>query len=104
MSDLDITEHRVPQDGRFKLIISRKRAVDFRVSVCPTVFGEKVVLRILDSSHITQGVDQLVWQFYKKDHLMNSLQRSQGLILVTGPTGSGKTVTLYSATQLFKFQ
>jgi type IV pilus assembly protein PilB len=97
MSNLDITEHRVPQDGRFKLTLSKKRSVDFRVSVCPTLFGEKVVLRILDASHITQGLDTLGMSPIQKKHLLNALQRSQGMILVTGPTGSGKTVTLYSA-------
>lgn len=96
MSNLDITEHRVPQDGRFKLIISRKRSIDFRVSVCPTLFGEKVVLRILDPSNISQGLDKLGMYPIQKAHLLDALQRSQGMILVTGPTGSGKTVTLYS--------
>lgn len=97
MSNLDITEHRVPQDGRFKLIISRKRAVDFRVSVCPTLFGEKVVLRILDASLVSQGLDQIGMNPIQKEHFLEALHRSQGMILVTGPTGSGKTVTLYSA-------
>lgn len=97
MSNLDITEHRLPQDGRFKLIISKKRAVDFRVSVCPTVFGEKVVLRILDPMSISQGIESLGMNAQQYASLMASLQRSQGMILVTGPTGSGKTVTLYSA-------
>lgn len=97
MSNLDITEHRIPQDGRFKLIVSRKRAVDFRVSVCPTLFGEKIVLRILDPTHTFAGVDQLGMEPVQQQHLLNALNRSQGLILVTGPTGSGKTVTLYSS-------
>jgi type IV pilus assembly protein PilB len=97
MSNLDITEHRVPQDGRFKLIISRKRAVDFRVSVCPTLFGEKIVLRILDPSHTFAGIDLLGMDAIQEEHLMGALKRSQGFILVTGPTGSGKTVTLYSS-------
>lgn len=97
MSNLDITEHRIPQDGRFKLIISRTRAVDFRVSVCPTLFGEKVVLRILDPLSISQGIDKLGMQDIQKQHFLESLSHSQGLILVTGPTGSGKTVTLYTA-------
>lgn len=97
MSELDITEHRLPQDGRFKLIISRKRSVDFRVSVCPTVFGEKIVLRILDASATQQDVDQLGLDKIQKEHFLEALSRSQGLILVTGPTGSGKTVSLYSA-------
>lgn len=97
MSDLDITEHRVPQDGRFKLIISRKKAVDFRVSVCPTLFGEKVVLRILDTSSTLQGLDRLGMEPDQQQHFEEALKHSQGMILVTGPTGSGKTVSLYSA-------
>ncbi len=97
MSDLDITEHRMPQDGRFKLILSKKRAVDFRVSVCPTIFGEKTVLRILDASSAAQGIEKLGMAPVQKEHFLKSLERSQGMILVTGPTGSGKTVTLYSA-------
>jgi type IV pilus assembly protein PilB len=96
MSDLDITEHRVPQDGRFKLIISKKRAVDFRVSVCPTLFGEKIVLRILDTKQTLQDLKGLGMDTKQHDDFVDSLKRSQGLILVTGPTGSGKTVTLYS--------
>lgn len=96
MSDLDITEHRIPQDGRFKLIISKKKAVDFRVSVCPTIFGEKVVLRILDTAATLQGVENLGMDQKQHDDFLKSLNRSQGMILVTGPTGSGKTVTLYS--------
>ncbi len=97
MSNLDITEHRVPQDGRFKLIISRKKSVDFRVSICPTIFGEKIVLRILDASQVTQGLDHIGMDSIRMEHFTNALNRSQGLILVTGPTGSGKSVTLYSA-------
>jgi len=96
MSDLDITEHRIPQDGRFKLNISKKRSVDFRVSVCPTLFGEKVVLRILDTSSTLGGVEKLGMDPTQQEHLLNALHRSQGMILVTGPTGSGKTVTLYT--------
>lgn len=97
MSDLDITEHRMPQDGRFKLILSKKRSVDFRVSVCPTLFGEKTVLRILDASGAQQGIEKLGMTPVQKEHFLKSLDRSQGMILVTGPTGSGKTVTLYTA-------
>lgn len=97
MSDLDITEHRMPQDGRFKLIISSKRSIDFRVSVCPTLYGEKAVLRVLDTSRMLQDVKTLGMNTLQHEHFMDSLQRSQGMILVTGPTGSGKTVTLYSA-------
>ncbi len=97
MSDLDITEHRLPQDGRFKLILPNKRAVDFRVSICPTLFGEKIVLRILDSASTFQGMERLGLDPVQNKHLLEALQRSQGMILVTGPTGSGKTVTLYSS-------
>ncbi|MFZ2315047.1 MAG: type IV-A pilus assembly ATPase PilB [Gammaproteobacteria bacterium] len=97
MSDLDITEHRVPQDGRFKLILSRKKAVDFRVSTCPTLFGEKIVLRILDTAQTLHGIEQLGMDDVQKAQFEKSLQYSQGMILVTGPTGSGKTVSLYSA-------
>ena len=96
MSNLDITEHRVPQDGRFKLSLSRKKSVDFRVSVCPTLFGEKVVLRILDPKQITQGLDKLGMNDTQKQHYLAGLHHSQGMILVTGPTGSGKTMSLYS--------
>ena len=97
MSDLDITEHRLPQDGRFKLILSRKRSVDFRVSVCPTLFGEKAVLRILDTSSTLQSISNLGMDEIQETALLNALQSSQGMILVTGPTGSGKTVTLYTS-------
>lgn len=97
MSDLDITEHRIPQDGRFKLILSRKRSVDFRVSVCPTLFGEKIVLRILDAANTVQGVEKLGMEPKQQEDMLSALQRSQGMILVTGPTGSGKTVTLYTS-------
>lgn len=96
MSEMDITEHRIPQDGRFKLIISRKKSVDFRVSICPTLFGEKIVLRILDTSSTMQGIEKLGMDPIQQEHFMNALQRSQGMILVTGPTGSGKTVSLYT--------
>lgn len=97
ISNLDITEHRIPQDGRFKLYLSGNHAVDFRVSVCPTLFGEKVVLRILDPTQVSQGLDKIGMDETQFQHFNGALQRSQGMILVTGPTGSGKTVTLYSA-------
>ncbi|HTM64136.1 MAG TPA: type IV-A pilus assembly ATPase PilB [Gammaproteobacteria bacterium] len=97
MAELDITEHRLPQDGRFKLILSKKRAVDFRVSVCPTLFGEKIVLRILDAASAAAGIEKLGMTTIQTENFLKSLERSQGMILVTGPTGSGKTVTLYSA-------
>lgn len=96
MSDMDITEHRIPQDGRFKLIISKKKSVDFRVSICPTLFGEKIVLRILDTGSTMQGIEKMGMDPIQQEHFVSALQRSQGMILVTGPTGSGKTVTLYT--------
>jgi type IV pilus assembly protein PilB len=96
MSNLDITEHRIPQDGRFKLFLSKKRAVDFRVSVCPTLFGEKTVLRILDPAKVQQGIGSIGMEDYQVELYLDALQKSQGMILVTGPTGSGKTITLYS--------
>ncbi len=99
MSNLDITEHRIPQDGRFKLLLSRNRAVDFRVSICPTLFGEKMVLRILDASNSLNEITNLGMEETQQKDFESALQRSQGMILVTGPTGSGKTVTLYSALQ-----
>lgn len=97
MANLDITEHRVPQDGRFKMNLSKYKSIDFRVSVCPTLFGEKVVLRLLDPSSIFHSMDQLGMEEYQKEILLNALSHTQGIIIVTGPTGSGKTVTLYSA-------
>lgn len=97
MSDLDITEHRIPQDGRFKMSLSKYKSIDFRVSVCPTLYGEKIVLRLLDPSKIFHSVDELGMEPVQKELLMDALAHTQGFILVTGPTGSGKTVTLYSA-------
>jgi len=96
MSKLDIAERRVPQDGRIKLKISKSRAIDFRVSVCPTLWGEKVVLRILDPSSAKLGIDALGYEPHQKELYLKSLSRPQGMILVTGPTGSGKTVSLYT--------
>jgi len=93
---LDIAERRVPQDGRMKMRISKTRAIDFRVSSCPTLFGEKVVLRILDPSSAQLGIDALGYEPHQKDLYLKSLARPQGMILVTGPTGSGKTVSLYT--------
>lgn len=97
MSNLDISERRIPQDGRFKMKISSKRAIDFRVSTCPTVAGEKVVMRILDPSSIKLGIEYLGFDSIQKEHFLKSINRPQGMILVTGPTGSGKTMTLYTA-------
>jgi type IV pilus assembly protein PilB len=96
MSRVDIAERRVPQDGRIKLKISKSRAIDFRVSTCPTLFGEKVVMRILDSGSAMLGIDALGYEGFQKKHYMDALARPHGMILVTGPTGSGKTVSLYT--------
>ncbi len=96
MSRLDIAERRVPQDGRIKMKLSKNRAIDFRVSTCPTLFGEKIVLRILDPAQAALGIDSLGYEPFQKDWYMKYLAKPQGMILVTGPTGSGKTVSLYT--------
>jgi type IV pilus assembly protein PilB len=96
MSRLDIAERRVPQDGRIKMRLSKNRAIDFRVSSCPTLFGEKIVLRILDPSSAMLGIDALGYEPMQKDIYLKYLAKPQGMILVTGPTGSGKTVSLYT--------
>jgi type IV pilus assembly protein PilB len=96
MSRMDISERRVPQDGRIKLHLSKKRAIDFRVNTCPTLFGEKVVLRILDPSSAQLGIDALGYEPEQKALYMKALSNPYGMILVTGPTGSGKTVSLYT--------
>ncbi|WP_324614056.1 type IV-A pilus assembly ATPase PilB [Ferrimonas sediminicola] len=96
MSKLDIAERRLPQDGRIKLRLSPKRAIDFRVSTLPTLFGEKIVMRILDGSAALLNIDVLGYQPQQKRLYLSALQRPQGMILVTGPTGSGKTVSLYT--------
>lgn len=96
MSRMNIAERRVPQDGRFKLRLSKKRSIDFRVNTCPTLFGEKVVLRILDASSAQLGIDALGYEPEQKDLYMKALASPYGMILVTGPTGSGKTVSLYT--------
>ncbi len=97
MSRLDISERRVPQDGRFKMRISNTRSIDFRINTCPTLFGEKVVMRILDPSSAKLGIDALGYESFQKDLFMKAISKPQGLVLVTGPTGSGKTVSLYTA-------
>lgn len=97
LSNMDITEHRIPQDGRFNVASGKNKAIDFRVSVCPTLYGEKIVLRLLDPSQIFHQLDELGMEDLQKKHLVGALGHTQGMILVTGPTGSGKTVTLYSA-------
>lgn len=96
MSRMDISERRVPQDGRIKLKVSKKRAIDFRVNTCPTLFGEKVVLRILDPSSAKLGIDALGYEEEQKRAYLKALSNPYGMILVTGPTGSGKTVSLYT--------
>jgi len=100
MSKLDTSERRIPQDGRFSMSISAKRSVDLRVSTCPTASGEKIVLRILDAGFIKQDIDTLGFNSTQQSYLLDAISRSQGMILVTGPTGSGKTVTLYTALRL----
>ena len=96
MSRLDIAERRVPQDGRIKMKLSKNRAIDFRVSTCPTLFGEEIVLRILDPAQAALGIDYLGYEPFQKDLYNKYLAKPQGMILVTGPTGSGKTVSLYT--------
>ena len=96
MARLDIAERRVPQDGRIKMRLSKTRAIDFRVSSCPTLYGEKIVLRILDPSQAMLGIDALGYEPLQKQLYMKHLAKPQGMILVTGPTGSGKTVSLYT--------
>ena len=96
VSKLDISEKRVPQDGRMKMVLSKSRAIDFRVSTLPTLFGEKICMRILDPSSATLGIDALGYDPDQKEHLLNAIQRPYGMVLVTGPTGSGKTVSLYT--------
>ncbi len=96
VSRLDISERRVPQDGRMKLALSGQRAIDFRVSTLPTLYGEKIVMRILDASQAKLGVDSLGYDPDQKELLLNAIQRPYGMVLVTGPTGSGKTVSLYT--------
>ncbi len=96
MAQMDISERRVPQDGRIKLKLSKNKAIDFRVNTCPTLFGEKVVARILDPSSAKMGIDALGYEPDQKELYMKALEKPQGMILVTGPTGSGKTVSLYT--------
>ncbi len=100
MSRLDISERRVPQDGRIKLKISKTRAIDFRVNTCPTLFGEKIVLRILDPESAKMGIEALGYEEDQKQMYLDALHKPQGMILVTGPTGSGKTVSLYTGVNI----
>lgn len=96
MSKMDIAERRVPQDGRIKMILSKTRAIDFRVNTCPTLFGEKVVLRILDPTSAQIGIEKLGFEPAQQEIFLKAINKPYGLVLVTGPTGSGKTVTLYT--------
>jgi len=97
MAQLDIAEKRVPQDGRIKLNLSKTKQIDFRVSTLPTLFGEKVVLRVLDASAAKLGIDKLGYEEDQKRLFLDAIQKPYGMVLVTGPTGSGKTVSLYTA-------
>jgi type IV pilus assembly protein PilB len=97
MSNLDISERRVPQDGGFKMKISKIRSIDFRVSTCPTANGEKVVMRVLDPGAAKLGIEALGFNPRQRELFLKAIERPQGMILVTGPTGSGKTVSLYTA-------
>src|SRR6188474_946556 len=100
ISRMDISEKRVPQDGRMKLKVGPDRVIDFRVSTLPTLFGEKIVIRILDPSSAKLGVDALGYDPIEKERLLTAVQRPYGMVLVTGPTGSGKTVSLYTCLNL----
>jgi type IV pilus assembly protein PilB len=100
ISKLDISEKRVPQDGRMKLKVGADRVIDFRVSTLPTMFGEKIVIRILDPSSAKLGIDALGYEKIEKERILEAISRPYGMILVTGPTGSGKTVSLYTCLNL----
>ncbi|PPD56719.1 MAG: type IV-A pilus assembly ATPase PilB [Methylotenera sp.] len=96
ISSMDISEKRIPQDGRMKLVLSKTRTIDFRVSTLPLIHGEKIVMRILDPSSATLGIEALGYEPIQKERLLSAVSRPYGLVLVTGPTGSGKTVSLYT--------
>ncbi len=100
MARMNIAERRVPQDGRIKMVLSRNRSIDFRVNTCPTLYGEKIVLRILDSSAAQLGVEALGFDERQQQHFLEAIKKPYGMVLVTGPTGSGKTVSLYTALNL----
>ena len=100
MSKMDIAERRVPQDGRIKMQLSKNRAIDFRVNTCPTLFGEKVVLRILDPTSAQIGIEKLGFEEVQRAQFMSAINKPYGMVLVTGPTGSGKTVSLYTGLNL----
>jgi type IV pilus assembly protein PilB len=104
MARLDIAERRVPQDGRIKMRLSKTRSIDFRISSCPTIFGEKIVMRILDPSSAQLGIDALGYEPFQKDIYLANLKKPQGMILVTGPTGSGKTVSLYTGLNILNVE
>jgi len=104
MARLDIAERRVPQDGRIKMKLSRNRAIDFRVNTCPTLYGEKVVCRLLDPSSAQLGIDALGYEEEQKELYLKNLNKPYGMILVTGPTGSGKTVSLYTGLNILNTQ
>lgn len=97
ISKLDISERRIPQDGHFRLKLSKNNSIDFRVNTCPTVAGEKIVIRILDPSSAHLGIDQLGYEPFQKELFLHAINKPHGMVLVTGPTGSGKTVSLYTA-------
>ncbi len=100
MAALDISERRIPQDGRIKMTLSKTRSIDLRMNTLPTLFGEKIVLRILDQSRTRIGIDELGFEPAQEQSYLDALKRPQGMILVTGPTGSGKTMTLYAGLHL----
>jgi type IV pilus assembly protein PilB len=96
MSKMDIAERRLPQDGRIAVFIEKNRSIDFRVNTCPTLFGEKIVLRVLDSANGQWNIEKLGFEPLQESLFLEAIEKPYGMILVTGPTGSGKTVTLYS--------
>jgi type IV pilus assembly protein PilB len=96
MARLDVSERRIPQDGRIKLKLSKTKSIDFRVNTCPTLFGEKTVMRILDSDAAALQIDMLGYEDHQKENFLTNLHKPYGMFLVTGPTGSGKTVSLYT--------
>jgi len=104
MSQMDISERRIPQDGRIKMKISKNKAIDFRVNTLPTLWGEKIVLRILDPSSAKLGIDALGYEEDQKQLYLEALSNPQGMILVTGPTGSGKTVSLYTGLNILNVE
>jgi len=104
MAQLDIAERRVPQDGRIKLYLTKQRAIDFRVNTLPTMWGEKVVMRLLDPTSAQMGIEALGYEDHQKEQFMRAIHKPQGMVLVTGPTGSGKTVSLYTALNILNTQ